>query len=164
MVSFCIAIVITACVPGLTGKETDIAVQMERTECFGKCPVYTITIGSDGKVTFEGKQFTNVTGKAEARLEREKIDELIAEVIKADFYSLNSSYFDESDGCPSTATDSPTVNLTITLGSYEKSVRHYHGCMEKRDGQYRTYPAGLTNLEERIDEIAGTNRWIAGSK
>lgn len=154
-----LAVLMTGCPGRPTGQETEASIQMERTACYGKCPVYTLSIEPNGKVTFEGKQFTETLGKVESKLEDGKMAQLIAAIDKADYFALNSSYVDESDGCPITATDSPSVNLKIRLGSYENSTRHYYGCLEKGDG-YHPYPAGLTELEKRIDEIVGTSRWI----
>ena len=37
-------------------------IRYETGPCFGTCQVYAVTIGSDGKGTFEGKRFTAVTG------------------------------------------------------------------------------------------------------
>lgn len=159
LIGISFVILMAGCPARPTGNETEVSIQMERTACYGKCPVYTLTIEPNGNVTFEGRQYTSTVGKAEAKLEREKIVELIAAIHKADYFSLNDSYVDESDGCPVTATDSPSVHLKIRLGSYERSTRHYYGCLEKADG-YRPYPAELTELEKRINEIAGTNRWI----
>ena len=154
-----IALVSIGCGGPSAGNHKAVAIRMERTACFGKCPVYTLTVEPTGNVTFEGKQFTKTLGKVESRLEDEKMAQLIAAIERADYFNLNTTYADDSDGCPVTATDSPSVNLSVRLGRYEKSIRHYHGCLEKGDS-YRPYPAGLTELEKQIDEIVGTDRWI----
>lgn len=38
-------------------------IRYERGPCFGVCPVYAVTVSSDGAGTFEGKRFTGVTGE-----------------------------------------------------------------------------------------------------
>jgi hypothetical protein len=48
----------------------------------------------------------------------------------------------------------PSANTSIRLNGKTKSVAHYYGCgnsgaLEK-----------LTALEKKIDEVAGTEKWI----
>jgi hypothetical protein len=38
-------------------------IRYETSPCFGACPVYAVTVSSDGKGTFEGKRFTAVAGE-----------------------------------------------------------------------------------------------------
>ncbi|HEU4960558.1 MAG TPA: DUF6438 domain-containing protein [Sphingomonas sp.] len=37
-------------------------IRYETSPCFGACPVYAVTVSSDGSGRFEGKRFTAVTG------------------------------------------------------------------------------------------------------
>ena len=39
-------------------------VQLTRTECYGTCPVYTVTIRGDGSVVFEGQASVAATSSA----------------------------------------------------------------------------------------------------
>jgi hypothetical protein len=38
-------------------------IRYESSPCFGACPVYAVTVSSDGNGTFEGKRFTAVAGE-----------------------------------------------------------------------------------------------------
>ena len=38
-------------------------VELERTECYGPCPVYTISLGRDGQATFHGGAFADREGQ-----------------------------------------------------------------------------------------------------
>src|SRR6185436_11964809 len=46
------------------GVPPDTSIRLERTACFGECPVYVVTIDARGNVTFEGRHFVRVEGKA----------------------------------------------------------------------------------------------------
>ena len=46
------------------------AVTLERTPCFGTCPVYTVAISRSGEVTFDGKRHVAHTGQATATIPR----------------------------------------------------------------------------------------------
>lgn len=119
---------------------------------------YKLDIDSNGTVIFEGIRQTKVTGKIEDKLSQEKINQLLAEINRANFFSLKDSYT-EAANCPTYATDQPTVNISIKLENKEKSVIHYLGCREN-GRERKVFPQQLYNLENNIDEIVETRRWI----
>jgi hypothetical protein len=51
-------------------------------------------------------------------------------------------------------TDMPSANTSIRLNGKAKGVDHYHGC-----GVKGVLPK-LTALEDRIDAVVGTQKWI----
>ncbi len=139
---------------------------MNRTGCWKFCPVYELSIQPDGKILFEGIQDTATKGKVEDVLNKEKVTELIAEIEKADFFSLKDSYTNVSDNCPNWAIDAPTAILYINLNGKEKKITHSLGCREKyeRNITQKIFPQPLYNLENKIDEIVETKRWIGERK
>jgi hypothetical protein len=42
--------------------QTAETIRYQTSPCFGACPVYAVTVSSDGTGTFEGKRFTATTG------------------------------------------------------------------------------------------------------
>jgi Domain of unknown function (DUF6438) len=148
-------------------KETPkLSLKMERFGCYGRCPIYDLTIQPDGNVIFEGKFWTKVKGTAEGKITQEQLKQLIDEIEKAKFFSLDNNYNWDSKNCPELATDSPGINLTIKLNGKEKTIDHYHGCNEKdsanqnKDWTEKIFPQQLYKLENKIDEIVETKRWI----
>jgi hypothetical protein len=153
-------------------NKTGLNLKMERTPCFGNCPVYILTIQPDGKFFFENiktiKKGLPVTKKenVEGKLSEEKINQLISEIGKADCFALKDSYTGDSGNCPTYWTDSPTVTLSINLQGKEKTIPHYLGCEENDNpaDKGKIYPQQLYNLENKIDEIVETKRWIGERK
>ena len=159
-------------------EKTELFLRMERSGCYGACPIYNLIVQPSGKVLFDGKVYTETLGNAESFLDREKIERLIAEIEKADFYSLKDFYTTDSGNCPSTSTDSATVKISIKLNSKEKKITHYLGCTEIQesikvnpanlvrnfDPSKQIFPQQLYNLENKIDEIIETKRWIGERK
>ncbi len=151
-------------------EKAELCLKMERSGCNGQCPIYDLTIQPNGKIIFEGKSWTKVTGKAEDQLTEEKYNRLIAEIEKANFFSLDDNYNWDSKNCPEIFTDSPVVNLTISLKGIEKRINHYHGCNEKdsinqnKNWTEKIFPQQLYKLENKIDEIVETKRWIGERK
>ena len=140
----------------------NLLLKMNRTGCWKFCPVYELSIQPNGKVLFDGIQDTATKGKVEDILSQEKIAELVAEIEKADFFSLENSYTYVSDNCPSWMTDAPTAILYINLNGKEKKITHSLGCKEEygENTTQKIFPQQLYNLENKIDEIVETKRWI----
>jgi hypothetical protein len=124
----------------------DIVITLERTPCFGQCPVYSLKIKGDGTVIYSGVQFVKITGIQETTISMDAVDQLLMEFEKADYFSLNDSYikFGKSD--------MPSANTSITLGGLTKAINHYLGDL--------TAPKSLTELENKIDEIVNSDQWI----
>jgi hypothetical protein len=149
-------------VPADTKIPDDLIITLERTGCYATvnvCPIYHLTIKADGSVVFEGKDATRVKGKIEDKISGEKVNRLIGEFQKADFFKLENSY--DHENCPSFATDSPEAKTFIQIGGKQKSVRHNLGCRGKNS---ENFPAQLYELENKIDEIVETKRWIGERK
>jgi len=138
-------------------KDTNIT--LDRSGCYGTCPIYRLTIEADGSVTFEGRDYVKTKGTAKGHISQEQLRQLISEFEKIDYFSLRERYQDADDGCPSFATDMPSADTSIQMNSRKKSVSHYLGCWE-RGGDFKIYPAALYKLEEKIDEIVNSKQWI----
>jgi len=53
---------------------------LERTECFGSCPAYRITLSGSGDVRYEGYKFVATEGQVDDRLTARQLGELIAAI------------------------------------------------------------------------------------
>ena len=127
------------------GVEVD-SITLERQPCFGFCPVYTLTIHGDGHVTFRGFRFVEVTGEQTSEIDPAAVQALAGEMVVAGYFNWEDAYMNRL------ATDHPYVLTSITLADgTTKSIEHYHGDFFA--------PEALTELEDRIDEVAGTARW-----
>lgn len=146
--------------PPATYHLDDVSVSLERTVCFGFCPEYTVTIHGDGRVVYEGRRNVRVVGREEDQIDREKVELLLQAFYDAWFFDMRAEYlvnrileFDP-DGTvrlrEATVTDLPSQIVTFRAGSYEKRVVDYYNP-----------PPGLRELEAKIDETAGTAKWVA---
>lgn len=126
-------------------QKKNIIITLHRTMCFGTCPVYKLTIYGDGTVIYEGKKFVKDIGIKTTTINEEKVRQLVSEFKKINYFSLKDSY-DETG-----ITDMPYALTSITIDDKTKSIRHYYGDPNA--------PKELTQLEKRIDEIAGSKQW-----
>jgi hypothetical protein len=133
----------------------DLKITLERTECFGFCPAYKLTIIADGSVVFEGRRFVKQEGVTISSVSPERLKQLMAEFERVNFFSLEDDYSEIRLSCP---TDQPSAITSIMIKGKSKTVNHYLGCLEPK------VPKGLTELENKIDEIVNTAQWLPDKK
>jgi hypothetical protein len=127
-----------------------VKIELSRTVCFGRCPAYSVTIQGDGRILFNGESFVAIPGKHDAQISSEAVSALVRRFEKARFFEAGDKYV-------ATVTDNPTYTLTLTVGGKTKSVTDYVG-------EQVGMPLVITDLENAVDEVAGTERWIKGSQ
>jgi hypothetical protein len=134
------------------GEPQPVQITLERTACFGTCPIYSITISGDGRVAFTGKQHVRVVGSASATVSPESVAGLVEAFERIGYFRLKDRYdrIERPDGTAAFVTDLPTTTTSIRIGSRFKQVVDYVGS-----------PEGLRDLELRIDALAGAERWIS---
>ena len=128
-------------------------ITLERTTCFGSCPAYKLTIFDDGKVLFEGKEFVKQRGKAEGQITKDELERLVREFNKINYMKLEDEY-GIGDRCPDLWTDYPSAITSFSTNGTTKTINHYLGC------RGLTILDQLTTLENKIDEVANTKRWV----
>ena len=119
-------------------------VALQRTACYGACPVYRVEVFADGMVQFQGERHVMVTEPVELKLEPVAFQKLRARLEQSGFAQW-------PDFLKVSSSDAPTVILTYK----GHVVRHYRGD--------DTAPAELTQLEDDLDAMIGTARWIKGA-
>jgi hypothetical protein len=138
--------------PGAGAPAADTpVVTLERTPCFGTCPVYQVAISRSGAVRFVGKQHVTRRGEATAEVPAARVDSLLRELEAGGYFGFADAYVMDSPACGQYATDSPTVITSASAGGRSKTIRHDYGCFAA--------PQELGRLERLIDEVAGTSRW-----
>jgi hypothetical protein len=128
---------------------SDFSISMERTACFGFCPIYQVTVEGNGTVSYVGEMFVEVEGEQQSSISQSEVRRLARELERIDFMSLPDSYTDMS------ATDMPSAITTLRLNGEIKTVVHYHGDFSA--------PGNLTELENLIDELTNSIQWIEPS-
>jgi hypothetical protein len=123
-------------------------ITLDRTECYGACPSYSLTIRGDGTVAYQGRRFVKAVGAASSQILVSAVQALVDEMVRADYFNLS---------VPATCaqgiwTDAPTATTSLTLGGRSHTVENYHGnpCA----------PAALAGIEDGIDEVAGSSQWV----
>jgi hypothetical protein len=136
-----------------TGAQASVppAISLERTACFGRCPVYRITASSSGVVNYQGTAHVRHLGGATGQIPAERIGALLNELEEAGYFSFADRYASSEASCGRYATDLPTVITSATLNGRTKRVEHDQGCAGA--------PGALVVLERRIDDVLGSGQW-----
>ena len=126
-------------------------ITLERTACFGSCPVYTISVSPAGDVQYEGRAHVRKLGAATGKVPRERVDALLSELERGGYFTFAERYASPEPACGRYATDSPSTITSVTLRGHTKRVTHDYGCGGA--------PGALVILERRIDEALNSGQW-----
>jgi hypothetical protein len=129
--------------------DAEFEIQLQRTACYGTCPIYQVTINQAGEVVYIGNSFVDFTGEHRSVISQDELSELRRAFERIDFFSLKDSYTDMG------ATDFPSAIVSLTVNGREKVIDHYHGDFNA--------PEELSKLESEIDRVANTTQWIGGN-
>jgi hypothetical protein len=94
---------------GITG------ITLERTPCYGSCPVDTLELRVDGTALYTGKENTDRIGQFTGTLQKREFDKLALWLVTEGVFELNTSY-----GTPNV--DSPAQVIRIVRGGKSKWV------------------------------------------
>jgi hypothetical protein len=132
------------------GDLNKVVITLERSQCFGSCPVYSVTIHGDGTVVYKGKRYVKVSGTRRYKIPKEDVKKLVAEFYRIDYFSLKAEYTERvnDDGTITNVTDLPGTTTSITINGKRKSVYNYFGG-----------PESLEELEHKIDDASRSARF-----
>ncbi|MBW4695847.1 MAG: hypothetical protein KME27_29370 [Lyngbya sp. HA4199-MV5] len=122
-----------------------VMLTLERTACFGFCPIYKLTVYGNGKVVYEGKRFVKVTGTRTTTISQAAVKKLVSEFQRLQYFQLPDSYTGGH-------TDAPSAITSLTMGKQQKTVNHYLASPDA--------PEKLTALENKIDAVVNAKQWI----
>jgi hypothetical protein len=149
----CALTVAMCCTGGIRAQDAahDVVITLERTACYGWCPVYKVTVTGDGTVSYEGTNFVRVIGQREAKIDPAAVKNLVKDFQDIHYFELQDEYktMKYPDGTESFASDLPTAFTSISLNGKTKKIEAYYGV-----------PDELYKLEKKIDEVTGSKRWV----
>ena len=132
-------------------------ITLERGQCFGTCPVYKLTIYSDGTVRYQGIRYVKNLGSASARISRARLRELVLEFQNIYYFNLPDSFTPGNKQCSEYVTDMPSATTSLMWQGRSKTIHHYHGC------RGTSALDNLTELENKIDKAVGVTKWTKKS-
>jgi hypothetical protein len=121
-------------------------IELERTACFGACPIYTVTLFRDGKARYHGEGFVKNEGDFTGRIHISQFGRLCFLLERLGF-----SEFEREYSAPWTC--SPTVYLRVWRAGEAEPI------VVKDYGSYG--PIELWRLQQAVGAVAGRIEWKA---
>lgn len=143
-------ILLFACTPTKESKtnnsvydpsDASTLMELKKSPCFGKCPVFEMTISKNGKVTYNGQRFTEKMGKFTKQLSEAALNDLNKKFADTDVFQYKDEYRVE-------VTDLPSTNIAYHADGKSKTI-----------GGNGTFPDPVVALVKALDEIANSDGW-----
>jgi ankyrin repeat protein len=131
--------------PPVITKDSKVAITLRQWTCDGPCPLHSVTVSTDG-IVFEGFNVAAL-GRHTDKIDNDAVIALAKRLVAADFYSMEDDY-----RCRGWDLSS---SLSITIDGHTKRVRDYQG-------KWVGMPSVIVELEDEVDAVARTERWIEG--
>ena len=90
---------------------------LEKTKCYRKCPAYTAKFFQSNVVKLYPKENFVVTKKSEGKLKKGRLEELLKEANRINFWQLNDEYDNEN------LMDAPSTFITVNDKKQSKKIR-----------------------------------------
>lgn len=124
-------------------KDTGITeIGMERTQCYGRCPAYTVVIKSDGTLRYRGEQNAKLQGGHTGKSDKWELENLFQFIRDSNYFAMQDEYL-----VP--VTDNPTVYTYVVQNSKKKIISNY------ANGG----PTKLWAIEQLIDKLLLEAEW-----
>ncbi len=141
---FITTLLASACCKPKTNGELYEAITIERTGCFGKCPVYRAVIMSNGTATYEGIRDVVRKGKHTTTLKCKAFNTLLKQADDMKFLELADKY--PTDG--RAIADLPALNISFNDGKKVKKVLGKQGA-----------PQAYYEFGKAIDAVLNEAKW-----
>lgn len=125
---------------------------MRRGPCYGRCPIYRVTVDSDGRVEFVGDRFVAAPG-----VQQKQIDVAGVAALGMKARQLFATVGDVTPGtkaCGTYTTDMPQISLEFDEGGRIHTIAHYTGCAN--------VPAALAEFEQAFADTVAIDEWVRG--
>jgi Domain of unknown function (DUF6438)/Ankyrin repeat len=141
-----LALIVGILTPAIAQQDQDV-ISLERTSCFGTCPVYSLRIDSYGNLSYKGEKWVATQGTRTSQFTANQFQDLVEGFAKIRFFELNDVYKFGPRGI--FTTDRPTALIGLTRGGKTKTITDY---------DYT--PPELRELERTIERTANVHNWI----
>lgn len=136
--------VFTACKTtekGTSYEKGEKIIEISKSGCFGRCPVYTMTVYGKGLVEYEGQRFTDKMGIYTKQLPEAEYTTLFKAFKDANLWELQDEY-------NSLIPDLPMISISYFNKGSQKKIMGKEG-----------RPEVLMNLEKQLDAIVAAEGW-----
>lgn len=116
--------------------------ELQRTACYGTCPIFTVRLYGDGRLVWHGERFVKKVGEAEGSVPAAKAVAMLESARAQGFWGLCEEYTES-------VTDLPTTLTRLSLGGKLKQVSEYG----------RHAATWLQELDAQMDRFTAEQGW-----
>jgi Domain of unknown function (DUF6438) len=121
-----------------------LMVDLQKTGCTGKCPVFKIEIFSNGKISYIGEKYADMKGRYESQLDNFTYKMLFDRAKHIHFFQLANQYPENNE----LIKELPNTMTFIKLGNFEKRIINNHDA-----------PIELQEYEQFLQSLVDVLEW-----
>lgn len=119
-----------------------ILASIERTSCFGQCPIYKATFFDNGEVTYTGRNFVENIGTYTTLISVEELKGIEQMVKDVNYFALEDAY-------PTPIADFPKCRTSVNIDGRTKSILNGENA-----------PRDLIGFERHLDGLLKDREWV----
>lgn len=104
--------------------DTNVVITLERTNCYGTCPAYSLHIYGNGIVQYTGKMHVAISGEQTARVPLDSVWALVDAFRDIGYFSFKDEYRTAENGLTVTDLSSTITSLSVS-GTTKRVVDYY---------------------------------------
>jgi len=97
-------------------------IKLQRTMCFGTCPVYSVMVDNEGNVNYSGEMFVYKSGEDHWQIPMKKVEQLNGLIedfgFKSFIYEPGNEFITDQSSC---------ITTIKYLDGESKEINHYYG-------------------------------------
>ena len=130
-------------------------IKLERTPCFGSCPVYKIEVSGTGKVEYNGEYFVEKKGAHTWQLSSKAVEQLNQLIKEIGYFTIKEKRQRGEFITIETCMASCITSVLLDDGSYRQINNNYGA---------NIYQRKLSTFEYKVDELIGVKGYIGNEK
>ena len=117
-------------------------IKFSKGPCFGQCPIFSMSVNTDGSLSYHGIRFTKKQGIYAKKLNKVRLEALKAEIKKAKLWEKEAKY-------TSGLSDLQKISLECFKADKTKKI----------EGDGNAIPSVIQDLIQSLDLIANSSGW-----
>ena len=125
-----------------------LVARIQRTACFGRCPIYTLSVYESGYVDYNGEKWVEKEGIYEAKVSQEVLGQLLDFAENINYFELDNEYDNKQ------VTDLPATITSIRNEEGIKTIVNRYGGPKKLDEFARYFDSLFDTIDwKRVGDI-----------
>ena len=129
------------------GETSFKSITMQRTACYGYCPVFSLVIFSDGHVLFNGEHFVEKKGKHSWTIGKDAITAMNDAISKHGYFTM----IEKTEAKEMTCMPTCITSILMEDGTF-REINHDFGLNK--------FAKKLDAFENKIEKIVGADKYI----